>query len=341
MNEAQKTRIELYSGTRKAWEVMYEDCLTAAQSIEFEQYIIRNDDNGRQFMTMVAGKARDGVNVKLLLERVGSRHLYGSGMVRDIVKNGGTVDFYNSISWLNLFAPSTWLPRNHSKIMVIDSKIAHIGSACIADYMAAWRDLHARISGGLVSKIAGGTPDDADFDYMVAKPHLTPSPIYRELLARINRATKSVYMATPYLLAPGGLRRALRRAARRGVDVRIIVTETTDVPFAVYVSRSFFPRLLKEGIRLFSYKGAVYHAKYSIIDGQWATMGSANLDYLSLLRNREANIVMTHPGTVRQLESQFLGDLGHCVEIRPDFWRSVPLREKIIGYLGRLVKRMI
>jgi cardiolipin synthase A/B len=341
MSDIQRTRIEFYSQTREAWEVMYEDCAKAAQSIEFEQYIIRNDGIGRQFMTLFAGKARDGVRVNLLLDRVGSRDLYGSDLVADVVKSGGAVNFYNSIGWLNLFAPSTWLPRNHSKVLIVDSEIAHIGSICIADYMAQWRELHARIGGGLASKIAGEAADDPDFDYIVAKPRLTPRPIYRELLARINGAKASICIATPYFLAPRRLRTALWKAARRGVNVRIIVTDITDVPFALYVSRTYFPNLLKEGIRLFSYNGTVYHAKYSVIDGQWATMGSVNLDYLSLLENREANIVTTHGGTIRQLENRFLDDLAHCAEIRPDFWSDIPLREKIIGYLGRLVKRMI
>ncbi len=339
---------------------MYEDCLVAECSIEFEQYILRGGEIGRRFMTLFANKAKKGVIVNLLLDRVGSRDLFGSKLVEDIIDAGGTVNFYNSIGWLNLFAPATWFPRNHSKIMIIDSKIAHIGSVCIADYMAEWRDSHARITGVLVAEIAKDfsyiwkqsmgrqgisrimeISEDPDFDYLIAKPHLTPSPIYLELLAQIRRAEKHIYMATPYFLPPQGLRRALRMAARRGVDVRVILTEQTDVPLAVRVSRSYFPQLLREGIRLFSYQGTVYHAKYSSIDGHWATMGSVNLDYLSLLENREANIVMTHRETIQELERQFFQDLSSCEEIKSEFWRKIPLKDKIIGYLGRLVKRMI
>ncbi len=357
---SQKTQILFYSRTSDAWAIMYEDCAKAKKSIEFEQYIIRNDEVGQKFMELFAKKAREGITIHLLLDRVGSRDLYGSKLVQDIIEHGGSVNFYNLIGWLNLFSPGTWFPRNHTKTLLIDSCIVHIGSVCLADYMVSWRDLHARITGVLVAEIARDfsyiwkrsagrkgisriteVSDDPDFDYLIAKPHLAPSPIYRELVAKIHAAKHHVYMATPYFLPPQGLRRALRSAANRGVDVRVILTEQTDVPLAVHVSRTYFPKLLKDGLRLFSYKETVYHAKYSVIDGEWATMGSVNLDYLSLLENREANIVMTHYDTVQELEKQFYSDLENCSEIKPDFWQKISLYNKMIGYLGRSVKRML
>lgn len=356
----QETEIRFYSRTKDAWEAMYKDCLEAKKSIKFEQYIVHNDEIGKKFMSLFSQKLKEGVSVDLLLDRVGSRGVFGSGLLLEIIANGGKVRFYNPIGWINFLMPSTWFPRNHTKIMIIDSEVVHIGSVCLADYMAEWRDLSARITGCLVQEITkdfcliwkramgrkAGTrsisiSDDPDFDYLVTKPRITPSPIYRELLSRIHHAEKYIYMATPYFLPPQLLRRALQSAARRGVDIRVILTEQTDVPLALNVSRTYFPQLLREGIRIFSYKRTVFHAKYTIIDGKWATMGSVNLDYLSLLENREANIVMTHEKTVRDIEKQFRDDLSSCEEITPGFWRHIGVREKIIGYLGRSIKRMI
>ncbi|MCF8496255.1 MAG: hypothetical protein K9G62_06275 [Alphaproteobacteria bacterium] len=357
---SQKTQIAFYSRTSDAWTAMYDDCVKAQKSIEFEQYILRDDEIGQRFMMLFAKKAKEGLTIRVLLDRVGSRDMYGSKIVQDIKDHGGAIEFYNPINWLNLFVPTTWFPRNHTKTMLIDSRIAHIGSVCLASYMADWRDLHARISGVLVDEITQDfshiwkrTADrtavsrdtaasgDPDFDYLIARPHLTPSPIYRQLLAQIHSAKEHIYMATPYFLPPYGLRQALCSAAQRGVDVRVILTEQTDVPLAIHVSRSYFPRLLKKGLRIFSYKGTVFHAKYSIVDGKWATMGSVNLDYLSLLENREANIVITRHDAVQNLKKQFYGDLENCDEIDSDFWKKIPLHYKIIGYLGRSVKRMI
>jgi cardiolipin synthase A/B len=357
---AGKSQLQFFSRTGDAWHTMYEDCLKAEKSIEFEQYIIRDDEIGRKFMEMFRDKAKNGILIRLLLDRVGSRSLFHSRLVQDILEQGGAVNFYNPIGWLNLFTPATWFPRNHTKTMLIDSKICHIGSACLADYMVDWRDQHARITGPLVTEIekdfsyiwkrSGNkqadrpdifTCDDPDFNYIVAKPRLTPSPIYRELLKQIRQAKRNIHMCTPYFLPPYGLRRALQQAADRGVDIQVIYSDYTDVQFAVHTSRTYFPRFLYEGIRLFAYKATVYHAKYTIIDGNWATMGSVNLDYLSLLRNREANIVMIDPDAVQKLEKQFQKDLADCEEILPGFWQHVPFRFKMIGYIGRLFKRML
>ena len=355
----EKTQLQFFARTGDAWEAMYEDCLKAQKSIEFEQYIIRDDEIGRRFMELFRNKALNDVMIRLLLDRVGSRSLFRSKLVQDIVEAGGAVNFYNPIGLLNLFAPATWFPRNHTKTMLIDNAVCHIGSACLADYMANWRDLNARITGTLVSEIAKDfsyiwkraanqkckrpdiSDDNPDFSYLVAKPRMTPSPIYRELLTQIRQAKKTVYMATPYFLPPYGLRRALRQAAQRSVDIKVIYSDITDVPLAVHTSRTYFRRFLNEGVRLFSYKGTVYHAKYSVIDGTWATMGSVNLDYLSLLRNREANIVITEQDTIRRLEKEFANDMQRCEEILPNFWMRVPLRYKIIGYIGRIFKRML
>jgi cardiolipin synthase len=359
--DPQKTEIEFHSRTREAWESMYADCQRAQHSIEFEQYILRDDEIGRKFMTLFVEKAKAGVNIRLLLDRVGSRGMFNSQLVKDLTDHGGAVEFYNPIGWPNLFAPSTWFPRNHTKTMLIDSGIVHIGSACLAQYMADWRDLSARITGTLVEEIEKDfsyvwvsarerrviarpeeVSDDPDFDYLVAKADLTPSPIYRQLLAQIHAARDYIYMATPYFLPPLGLRRALRHAARRGVDVRVVLTEQSDVPLAVHVSRSYFTALMRHGIKLYSYnKDTVFHAKYTLIDGKWATMGSVNLDYLSLLLNREANIVMRRADTVEDLKQEFMNDLGNCREIPQDFWKSIPFYYKIIGYLGRSIKRML
>lgn len=357
--DAAPTKLQFFSRTGDAWEAMYADCLKAEKSIEFEQYIIRDDEVGHRFLKLFRDKAKSGVMIRLLLDRIGSRSLYHSKLVQDVVEAGGAVNFYNPIGWINIFAPATWFPRNHTKTMLIDNTICHIGSACLADYMADWRDLHARITGTLVSEIGKDFSyiwkhaanqkctrpniydDDPDFSYIVAKPRLTPSPIYRELLSQIRKSKKTIHIATPYFLPPYGLRRALRRAANRGVDIKVIYSDHTDVQLAVHTSRTYFPKFLREDIRLFSYKRTVYHAKYTIIDGTWGTMGSANLDYLSLLRNREANILIAHAETVKELEAQFAQDMKYCEEIPHDFWQHVPLRLKIIGYIGRIFKRML
>jgi cardiolipin synthase len=177
--------------------------------------------------------------------------------------------------------------------------------------------------------------------YVSAPTHLDvlwPDPIYRELIQEINGAKKTVYLATPYFLPPYRLRQALRWAIRRGADVRVLMSARTDVPLADHVSHSYFPKLLRNGIRIFLFQNTVMHAKYTIIDGRWATIGSTNLDYLSLLRNREANVVTTHEETVAEISRQYEKDLENCIEVDMQYYRNILPHYKIIGRLGRLIK---
>ena len=352
-------QLQLYSRTHEAWQAMYQDCLMAKISIEFEQYIIRNDEIGRNFLNLFAEKARQGVRIHLLFDRVGSRKIFSSPIINNIRESGGRVVFYNPIGWINLLAPMTWFPRNHVKALLIDSSVAHIGSACLADYMKDWRDIHARVTGDPVGEIekefsytwaranrgidsiSKGITADGDFRYLVARPLLFPNPIYRELLFEISRAQHNIYLATPYFMPPLRLRMALKNAVRRGVKVHVIVTEKTDVPLAVHVSRSYFPTFIRNGIRIFSYKETVFHEKYAIVDDQWAMLGSTNIDYLSLVRNRESNLLIRDEDTIEYLRQHFIRDRESCEELHADFWKKLPLPSRIIGYLGRFLKKMI
>lgn len=330
--------LQLYCRTEEAWNAMYRDCLDAKKSIEFEQYIIRNDRIGMHFLDMFLKKARQGVAVRLLFDRVGSRTVYDSPIVHAIRNSGGTVAFYNSIGVKNLFRPRTWFPRNHVKSLLIDQNVSYIGGVCLADYMSDWQDMYARMN-ELALRDAMAPGDR--FNFCISQPPLWRNRIYNELLRQIAQARESIYMATPYFMPPERLRAALQEAIKRNVDVRIMVTEKSDIPLAVHVTRSFFPHFIKSGMRIFSYRNTVLHAKYTVIDRKWAMLGSTNLDYLSLLKNREANLFIRDGETIERMQNHYLNDLNNCEELHADFLKFVPLRAKITGYLGRGLKRVI
>ncbi len=352
------TDIRFHIRTADIWDAMYRDCMTASRSIDFEQYILRDDAAGHRFLQLFADKAEQGVRVRLLLDTIGSRRLRASPLIDTIRRHGGHVRFYNTVTWLKWLIPFAWFPRDHCKIMVIDSRIAHIGSACMAEHMTPWRDTQARLEGALVRDI------EADFEivwrlgrrfmnppyrmdagkllrYASTQPRLRTSPIYRELLHEIRRAKESVVLVTPYFLPPWHLRRALRGAVRRGVSVRIMLGEHTDVPVADYVSHSYFNGLLRDGLRILLYGRTVLHAKYAIVDEQWATIGSSNMDYLSLVRNREANLILRHQPAIARLQSHFDHDLDECREIDSSYWENASLAYKIKGYAGRILRRVL
>jgi cardiolipin synthase A/B len=348
--ESPETAFEIMTRNQVIWDAIYADCAAAKHSIEFEQYIMRDDDIGKKFLALFTQKAVQGVKIRLLLDRFGSRQLFNSPLIEDLRAAGGEVHFYNNIGWANIFMPSTWYPRNHTKMTLIDSEIAYLGGACFADYMRDWQDMHVRITGAFTRDIAfmwdhrnapSKPSDSAPLCYVVSKPDRVYNPVYTELLERIDEANESVLIATPYFLPPRRLRIALYKAAARGVEVKVIMSEATDVLLALRTAQSYFPRLLRRGLRVALYRGTVFHAKYMIVDKAWATLGSTNIDYISLLRNREANILVEDKEIIEQLRDNYAQDWANAEEVDINFWNNMPLPIKLYGYAGRMVKKLL
>jgi len=344
---AEATKVDFYLSPDEAWQAMYQDCGNASQSIFMEQYILMNDDVGRKFLHLFLEKAQQGVQIHLMLDRVGSRSLYGSRIIRELRHAGATIDFYNIIGVLNLFRPHTWFPRNHSKNLVIDETIAYAGSVCFAAYMRHWRDTHMRITGPVVEKIINSHKKKAknkiavsaqSLDYVATTPKLKTNPLYKQLLQEIRDAKHEIKLVTPYFLPPRKLLTTLSKAVKRGVDVQIMMSMESDSAFTDDVSYSYLPRMFKKGIRIFLYNKTFLHAKYMMIDSRWATVGSTNLDYLSLLRNQEANILIYEPEIISQLQSHYNQDLDDCDEINMAFYQRLPWVRKLIGKIGHIFR---
>lgn len=353
MKENKHTELTFFKRPDDVWEAMYRDCAAAKRSIAFEQYIICNDHIGQRFLELFAKKTEEGVAINLLFDSLGSQQVKYSSLVSKIRNHGGSVRFYRPIKWINTLRPSKWLPRNHTKSMLIDSNIAYVGGVCLADYMKDWRDLHVRVTGALCKEIQENLmhpkkrilsvrrPRRAGFIYAVSSAHATGNPVYKELLFQIRQAKESIYLVTPYFLPPIRLRLALIKAAKKGIDVKVMTTEETDVPVASLVARSYFSGVLRKGISILAYQGTVLHAKYAIIDSAWATLGSTNMDYLSLIRNREANIIIYDEPTIRRLKEDFITDMSRCKILKINFWKDTPFLLRLIGYLGRPFKKIM
>lgn len=354
-----KATFQFFNRASAIWDAMYADCKLARKSIEFEQYIMMDDYAGHRFLQLFADKARQGVKVRLMFDGVGSRGLLVNKLLDDIRLAGGEVYFYNSLLSRRAFMPSRWLPRSHVKTLLIDGEVAHTGSACLWEIMEHWHEMHCRFTGPAVAgvaahfssvwqardkneKIRDAQPDiTADCAYAVSHPALRINPIYRELLHQIGSAKKSVRLVTPYFLPPRRLHRALIRAARRGVNVEILASAKTDVPLADHVSHSYFPGLLRRKVRIFLYPDQVLHAKYAIIDEDWATIGSTNMDYLSLLHNREANLIIRVPHVLRELRQLSDSYMRDSVQVDLQYCRDIPFTERLVGYLGRFMKGVL
>ena len=215
-------------------------------------------------------------------------------------------------------------------------------------YADRWRDTHARIQGPSAAEI-----ENAFVDYWNMRPMgllpgrplpelEDPSPrpwgnqvdVYRNMprwrvypirnmyLEAIDRASRHVWLTHAYLIPDDDLTGSLFAAARRGVDVRIIVPAQSNHVVADWLSRGFYDELLSKGVRLFLYQGAMVHSKTATIDGQWSTIGTANLDRLSMAGNYEINVAFHGPEVAAVMERVFAADLGNCLELTLDEWRG-------------------
>lgn len=350
--------IETYSCPKDAWKAMLADCEKAKASIDYEQYIIHDDEAGRAFLKLFARKAKEGVRVRLFLDHIGSRTIVNAPELNDIIAHDGRVGFFNYKRLWHIVMPHTWFPRNHIKTLLIDDTVAYVGSVCINADMAGWRDTQIRITGDGIKdvvrefdhiwsgkRVKRPKPEEGarshSARYLVHRPRFRDNPIYTELLKRIETAQTRICLASPYFLPPYRLFHALRSAVARGVQVDILIGEHTDVPIADLVTLSYIPHILRAGIRLHLYKPTVMHAKYMVIDDSWASVGSTNLDNLSLRRNREANLILTDPTPVEILADQFQRDLQQCRPGDMAYWHAQGVWRRTAGVMLRVIKKVL
>ncbi len=351
---------------REGYERMLAAIARAQLSLRLETYIYRARGPGERFRAALTAAAARGVRVQVLLDAFGSSEL-PAGYWSELEQAGGVVHCFNPLS-LRLFTV-----RNHRKLLLVDDLVAFVGGFNIAaeydgDGVATgWRDL------GLELRLPAAVPRLAEaFDAMFRHhllhrrllQHLRPTPPglrrggvernpvllsgpflarneFRRALLHALRHAKHVRLISAYFAPSLRLRRALRRVARRGGSVELLLAGKTDVPLAQTAGRSFYSSLLRAGVRIWEYRPQVLHAKLAIVDGV-VFAGSANLDARSLGINYELMVGVADPPLVAEAHELFTADLGHSEEVMPPAWaRCQNWRTRLAGYCARfLVTKM-
>ncbi len=259
--------------------------------------------------------------------------------------------------------------RTHRKMCLIDQRVAWIGSFnCSGCHCRtyrcedSWRDTGARVEGLAVAELYQSFNWVWRRSWRLSRRQMRPPVVwpgvlkrreesglvrlndtlrqrrrmFRELIDRIAGAKRRVWVTAAYFVPNHRLVTALGRAARNGIDVRMLMPTKSDVVFMPWVSAAFYLALLKQGVRIYEYLPRVLHAKTVMID-DWLTVGSTNLNYRSLLHDLEADIVLLHPRTHKAYERAYLDDLAQAREVTIDDWRRRPWRQK---WLGRIALRI-
>lgn len=335
-------RVTLLPGGDEALASIVEAVGRARHHVHVEYYIFRPDRSGARLRDALAAAAARGVEVKLLVDAAGSASLSRT-FLRPLLQAGGRFARFNRVAHARL---GQWLGnfRTHRKIVVVDGDVGFTGGINVTDDesraargSAAWRDTHLRLEGGAVHGLqaaflenwfytlrAEGLPDDtgALASYFPASDGggcpvqvVTSGPDQEQpaaaalFQAALAGARERAWITTPYLVPDEALLAALRGAALRGVDVRLLVPARSDSAVVDAAGRSFHDALLRAGVRIFHYLPAMLHAKTWVVDRGLALVGTANLDPRSMGLNFEVVAAVYGGGLPDELAALFLRDL--------------------------------
>lgn len=356
-------QFELMVDGENFFPVMLDEIRKARYSLLVEFYFVTSGVVAGKFMDELIQAARRGVMVKLIIDGYGSYKF--SRADRSLLEAAGVeIVVYNPLH-LSKFTRN--LARDHRKLLVVDQKVAFIGGTGLSDvYLLAeeqgcpWHELMARIKGPVVTDLvnmynqlwqrctaqvlsSGGTLEKKGDTRIRVR---TVQGFYQQdikasFLNRVNSADDKVWLMTAYFLPSFSMRYALRRAAQRGVDVRLIIAGPyTDQPWVFHASKRYYRRLLRSGVRIYEYQPRFLHAKMSVVD-QWGSMGSCNLDHWNLRWNLEANIELDDSDVVHEMTRVFHNDLNHCQEVTYEEWEKRPWHRKLKEVVWAWISHMV
>jgi cardiolipin synthase A/B len=370
-NQAIKEAV--FADAGQYFTALMQDIEQAASQIDLETYIFDLDPLGRKVAERLAAASSRGVTVRLLLDGAGSSISSGV-LAQQLSSAGAQVRIYHPLPW-NIshwewaVPRQPWLAklqrlqesmhsRNHRKICMIDQRIVWVGSFNISQCHLpkdeggqGWRDTALRLEDLDLEHLqqafeSAWNNDRSLIPRRIFSPanirlnHMHRRKLRRDLLKRMTDTRERIWITNAYFVPVASILRFLKKAARRGVDVRLLLPGNSDVFFMPWASAVFYQTLLKAGVKIYEYTGGMLHAKIMILD-DWITVGSSNMDYLSFFRNLEAEVVVTQPATIKTLEDQFLYDLTQAAQITIADCRRRPWWKKLLGRFLLNIKRWL
>lgn len=348
----------------------------AQQQVELELYLVEAGACADAVVRALVDAAQRGVIVRCLFDDFGAQ-AFTLRLRKRLTDAGVILRFYNRIHWRrglrNLY-------RDHRKLLLVDKQLAVVGGTGVTDEfwlpdetVSDWHEVMVEITGPLV--IDWQALFDRQFHANPRRtawrpnenfglPRLPKAPVagqglgrvayadarqHRDILQSLVRALSSghkrIWLATPYFLPTWRVRRALRGAASRGIDVRLLLTgPRTDHPSVRYAGHRYYPRLLRAGVQIFEYQPCFLHLKMVLVD-DWVSIGSCNFDHWNLRFNLEANLEALDPGLTRDVVASFEKDFAVSTAITLDAWKARPLWSRVMqrawGWIDRLVVNLL
>src|SRR5688572_10110720 len=339
-----RNRVEIFTNGAQFYPAMRDAIRAAEVSINLEAYIFQPGDAADMLTEAMLERAKAGVEVRVVLDALGSSRLRNT-TARRLSAGGCHVTFYQPVTWYRLHRINN---RTHRELLVVDGRLAFTGGAGVADWWykptrgPTWRDTMARIEGPIVAALQGTFAEnwlEGCGEILTGPRHwpvLAPAGMAEAMLVKsspsdratssrvvfqmlIEGAVSAIDISTPYFLPDRAFRKALVRAARRGVLVRVIVPGSeTDQRLVRLASRRMYRELLDSGVRIFEYRPAMIHVKALMVDGVWAVIGTTNVDNRSFEHNDEVNVAFRESTVTARLDRDFEADLASSDEIRSE-----------------------
>jgi cardiolipin synthase len=361
---ATQARLLIDGGAK--YVALLEAVAQAREHIHLEYYIFQPDACGTALRDALVERARNGVQVRLLLDAVGSGST-SSRFLQALVDAGGEVAWFHPMR-LRWFWKRPWLNlRTHRKIVVIDGLVGFTGGINITDEederirKDAYRDLHLRLEGDIVRELqlvfvedwayATGQPPlrlnhpapqlgGIASQVLVSGPDSSWEAIHRLHVGAIHAARERVWLVTPYFVPGEAARMALTSAALGGLDVRLLVPRRSDSRLVTYAARSYFDELLEAGVKIHEYGPRMLHTKALLCDDDLAIIGSANFDHRSFRLNFEISVMFHDRPLAAELAHLIQAECSYAPRVRAD--REQPLwRRRVPEALARLVSPLL
>lgn len=358
--------VKLYHEGTEKFDDMIEDIENAKSFVHILYYIMHDDELGHRVMNALAKKAREGVEVKLMIDGMGC-YKTRNKFWKILEDAGGEVVKFLPPRFIRINY------RNHRKICVIDGEIGYIGGLNIGDEYVGkykkfgfWRDSHIRVIGDIVKDLeirfifdynfyAEQKIPIADKYFPVIQNNIGQLPmqmvssgpdtkwysIHYAFIKMMFEAEKSIYIQTPYFAPDDSIFHALKIAAMSGIDVRIMIPAIPDHPFVYWSSLSFLGQLLQAGVKCYKYEKGFMHSKLLMIDSTVCSVGTANMDMRSFMLNFEINAFIYDRKTTVDFEVEFLKDLDNCTEITQEWYDKRSRITRIKESVSRLISPLL
>jgi cardiolipin synthase len=342
--------LKLYPDHERLYEDMLREIEGARERVFVETFIWQADVWGRRFVEALAKKAREGVEVYAIFDELAS--IGQPAEFKRFPEEINLLRFRGFSGPLSVVNPRT-AHREHRKLLAVDGRVAFLGEFNIGELYTTWRGTHLRVRGEEARSVARASAVfwnthrakdlpkapvvresawDPSTNLLVNDPYRHALPIRDAHLRAVGRADERLCLTTAYFVPGPAYREALVDAAGRGVDVQVLIPERSNHALVDWLARSYVGGLLSAGVRIFEYKDFMLHANTLTVDGVWSTVGSCNVDTLSLFGLNEINLEVYSERFASQMEGMFELDKTNAEELTLKAWKNRPAYDKVLQW---------